>query len=191
MKKCELCKYPAKTYCEFDEASLCWGCDAKVHGANFLVARHTRTLLCRSCQSLTPWKASGSRLGCIVSVCDVCANDANRKEDEKEEESEAALDSVGDGDNQVVPWPSSTALPPPASSSSRTSSQQFCASDTIKSLKRTREGPTDLRYPLQEDGMTGAGGGGSGGDEEVNSVVDYSLKERRIEANNGKIIKRF
>ncbi|KAB1210083.1 hypothetical protein CJ030_MR6G011341 [Morella rubra] len=60
MKKCELCKVPARTYCESDQASLCWDCDAKVHGANFLVARHYRTLLCHACQSQTPWKASAS-----------------------------------------------------------------------------------------------------------------------------------
>ncbi|KAF2616950.1 hypothetical protein F2Q68_00040437 [Brassica cretica] len=50
-------------YCESDQASLCWNCDGKVHGANFLVAKHTRCLLCTSCQSLTPWKATGLRLG--------------------------------------------------------------------------------------------------------------------------------
>uniref|UniRef100_A0A1D1XIE7 Putative zinc finger protein CONSTANS-LIKE 11 n=1 Tax=Anthurium amnicola TaxID=1678845 RepID=A0A1D1XIE7_9ARAE len=71
-KQCELCNQPARIYCESDQASLCWDCDAKVHGANFLVARHTRCLLCRSCQSPTPWRASGSRLGPTVSVCERC-----------------------------------------------------------------------------------------------------------------------
>ncbi|KAF9670891.1 hypothetical protein SADUNF_Sadunf13G0116200 [Salix dunnii] len=65
--KCELCKSAARTYCESDQANLCWNCDAKVHGANFLVARHARALLCQSCQSLTPWKASGAQLGHAVS----------------------------------------------------------------------------------------------------------------------------
>ncbi|KAL4347120.1 hypothetical protein GQ457_17G024250 [Hibiscus cannabinus] len=37
MKSCELCMSAATTYCESDQASLCWHCDAKVHGANFLV----------------------------------------------------------------------------------------------------------------------------------------------------------
>ncbi|KAH7544236.1 hypothetical protein JRO89_XS15G0134000 [Xanthoceras sorbifolium] len=59
-------------YCESDQASLCWDCDEKVHRANFLVAKHSRSLLCHVCQSLTPWKASGAKLGPTVSVCDAC-----------------------------------------------------------------------------------------------------------------------
>ncbi|KAI6687373.1 hypothetical protein NL676_024201 [Syzygium grande] len=55
-----------------EAASLCWGCDEKVHGANFLVAKHARALLCHVCQSPTPWKASGPRLGPTVSVCERC-----------------------------------------------------------------------------------------------------------------------
>ncbi|MBA0563137.1 hypothetical protein Golob_008137 [Gossypium lobatum] len=72
----------ATTYCESDKASLCWDYDAKVHGANYLVARRVRCLLCHACQSPTPCSTSGSKLGFNVSVCDMCIN----------------------GDNQVVPW---------------------------------------------------------------------------------------
>ncbi|ESQ54544.1 hypothetical protein EUTSA_v10026046mg [Eutrema salsugineum] len=71
-KKCDLCDGVARMYCESDQASLCWDCDGKVHGANFLVAKHTRCLLCSACQSPTPWKASGLRLGPTFSVCDSC-----------------------------------------------------------------------------------------------------------------------
>ena len=71
-KKCDLCDVVARMYCESDQASLCWNCDAKVHGANFLVAKHTRCLLCSACQSPTPWKATGLRLGPTFSVCDSC-----------------------------------------------------------------------------------------------------------------------
>lgn len=74
MKKCELCGEGARMYCESDQASLCWDCDEKVHCANFLVAKHTRCLLCHACQSLTPWKASGPKLGHTVSVCDACVS---------------------------------------------------------------------------------------------------------------------
>lgn len=73
VNKCELCSCPARIHCESDQASLCWECDAKVHGANFLVARHSRCLLCRRCQSPTPWRAEGSRLGATISVCQLCA----------------------------------------------------------------------------------------------------------------------
>ena len=70
--KCDLCDGVARIYCESDQASLCWNCDGKVHGANFLVAKHTRCLLCTYCQSLTPWKATGLRLGPTFSVCESC-----------------------------------------------------------------------------------------------------------------------
>ncbi|KAG6754768.1 hypothetical protein POTOM_040562 [Populus tomentosa] len=45
MKRCELCDSLAKVYCESDQANLCWDCDANVHSANFLVAKHSRSLL--------------------------------------------------------------------------------------------------------------------------------------------------
>ncbi|XP_068639485.1 zinc finger protein CONSTANS-LIKE 4-like [Aristolochia californica] len=136
MKECELCHHPARMYCESDQASLCWDCDAKVHGANFLVARHSRSLLCQNCQSPTPWSASGAKLGPTVSVCEGClagcnregqvqVRDENEVDEDGEEEGDEDDDDYGNeeeneegggGDNQVVPWSSST--PPPAATSS-------------------------------------------------------------------------
>lgn len=137
---CALCDGVAAMYCESDQASLCWDCDAKVHGANFLVARHTRVLLCRNCQENTPWKASGVRLSPIVSVCERCAAGGmgssvveedicdgagdGRTEEEEEDygddvsdtEEEGEEEEEDEGENQVVPW--SLASPPPACSSS-------------------------------------------------------------------------
>lgn len=69
---CELCGKAARMYCDSDEARLCWDCDEKVHSANFLVAKHSRNLLCLVCQSPTPWKASGTKLGPTISVCERC-----------------------------------------------------------------------------------------------------------------------
>lgn len=95
MKYCELCKGLARTYCESDQASLCWNCDVKVHGANFLVARHSRTVLCHACQSPTPWKASGAELGVTVSVCESCVvGGRNRGQDDGEE-------SQGGNDDEI------------------------------------------------------------------------------------------
>ncbi|CAN1319168.1 B-box domain protein 31 [Linum perenne] len=120
-RKCELCDSAAKIYCESDQASLCWDCDAKVHSANFLVEKHPRTLLCRLCQSPTPWTGSGSRLAPTLSVCETCVgNDAaggegDRDVDSDEEEDDGSDDDddgsggEDDEDNQVVPWSSSTA----------------------------------------------------------------------------------
>ncbi|XP_057461667.1 zinc finger protein CONSTANS-LIKE 9-like isoform X2 [Actinidia eriantha] len=80
MKGCELCSYPARIYCEADRASLCSNCDGKVHSANFLVAKHSRCLLCHVCQSPTPWKASGTKLGPTASVCENCVNKCSHKQ---------------------------------------------------------------------------------------------------------------
>nr|GEV76369.1 hypothetical protein [Tanacetum cinerariifolium] len=124
MKSCELCKSPARIYCESDQASLCWTCDTKVHSANFLVARHSRTLLCRNCQSPTPWSASGQRIGSSTfSVCQKCGEDDDDVSESVASDNEYDDDDVTEDDdeeeedeNQVVPW-CSTPPPPPASSS--------------------------------------------------------------------------
>ncbi|OIT26893.1 PREDICTED: B-box zinc finger protein 32 [Nicotiana attenuata] len=52
-KLCELCNDQAALFCTSDSAFLCFNCDAKVHQANFLVARHLRFTLCSHCNSLT------------------------------------------------------------------------------------------------------------------------------------------
>ncbi|KAK9119348.1 hypothetical protein Scep_017441 [Stephania cephalantha] len=67
---------------ESDQASLCWDCDSKVHCANFLVARHSTSLLCHSCQS------TGVKLGpTAVSVCERCMKGKKRGDEVAEEES--------------------------------------------------------------------------------------------------------
>lgn len=58
---CELCSQEATLHCASDEAFLCFDCDARVHKANFLVARHLRQTLCSRCQSLTGKFISGER----------------------------------------------------------------------------------------------------------------------------------
>ncbi|KAA8526885.1 hypothetical protein F0562_008886 [Nyssa sinensis] len=72
--ECELCGYPARMFCEVDRASLCWDCDEKVHCTNFLVAKHSWSLLCHVYQSPTSWKASGPKLAHLVSICEACDN---------------------------------------------------------------------------------------------------------------------
>ncbi|KAF2292129.1 hypothetical protein GH714_013465 [Hevea brasiliensis] len=192
MKKCELCKLSARSYCESDEACLCWDCDARVHGANFLVARHTRNLLCQTCQSITPWKATGVKLGRTVSICDRCANGANRKEEEESEE--ANNDDVSTEDDDDL------------STGDKEENEGiliirvFCESVNVKSLKRTRESSTDLRstFPVSaidanhsssqrrygRPALTTQASGGGGDGEAIS--VDYSLslrpmKDRRTE----------
>lgn len=100
MKECELCSSPARMYCESDQANLCWACDEKVHCANFLVARHSRRLLCHICQSPTPWTASGFKLGDTVSVCDACtkSSEGKRVTSLRREEDSHALSGEDDED---------------------------------------------------------------------------------------------
>ncbi|KAJ6377063.1 hypothetical protein OIU76_026096 [Salix suchowensis] len=156
MKRCELCDSLAKVYCESDQANLCWDCDANVHSANFLVAKHSRSLLCHVCQSLTPWSGSGPKLGPTLSVCNECVSKSSCREERRSEEDEEGDSDDGeeDGDeeedsdedeengdggndlggedeeeNQVVPW--SSTPPPPVSSPSNNSegySGRFCDS---------------------------------------------------------------
>ncbi|KAI3736233.1 hypothetical protein L6452_15771 [Arctium lappa] len=168
-KRCELCKSIARIYCDSDSASLCWSCDSKVHSANFLVARHSRSLLCQICQSPTPWSASGEKIGPTTSsICgrcvveDISDDDDDREErvegndseigtdgddeydgDEYGDELESLEDSVDENDNQVVPW-SSTPPPPPASSSSSEASE--CSRSCLRGglLKRKRRNVLDL-----------------------------------------------
>ncbi|XP_059301133.1 zinc finger protein CONSTANS-like [Lycium ferocissimum] len=140
---CELCgKNRARMYCESDQANLCWDCDSKVHSANFLVAKHSRNLLCHSCQSPTPWSACGPKLSPTLSVCNSCLetscqvkngerveenyqtetdndnDDDDDDDEEEEEESDSDEDEDEDDGNQVVPLSSSSSPLPARSVSS-------------------------------------------------------------------------
>ncbi|XP_010927247.1 B-box zinc finger protein 32 [Elaeis guineensis] len=72
-RRCELCKGIAAVYCEADAAFLCWPCDARVHGANFLVARHLRRIACAECHALDDARIiSGAGSPPIRSLCGSC-----------------------------------------------------------------------------------------------------------------------
>ncbi|KAK4484372.1 hypothetical protein RD792_006951 [Penstemon davidsonii] len=160
-KGCELCSNPARMFCESDQASLCWDCDEKVHAANFLVAKHSRTLLCHVCSSPTAWKAAGTGLRPAVTVCQSCAENEENLESRDSQESESddgeynsdtdtdteggdyssdddeEEDEEEDGENQVVPW--STAFNFTAASSSGTAEEE---DSSFSSVKRMRGGET-------------------------------------------------
>lgn len=160
-KGCELCSNPARMFCESDQASLCWDCDEKVHGANFLVAKHTRSLLCHVCQSPTPWKAAGAKLGPTVSICHTCAENqvtTQRDEDDDSQESESddgeyysdsddyvetEEEEEEDGENQVVPWSNSSYTPPSPPQQPPVASSSSSEADNVSftSLKRMRDNP--------------------------------------------------
>ncbi|XP_019158930.1 PREDICTED: zinc finger protein CONSTANS-LIKE 2-like isoform X2 [Ipomoea nil] len=167
-KSCELCQGIAKTFCESDQAHLCWNCDAKVHSANFLVERHSRLLLCNVCHSPTSWSASGAKLGFAVSLCGSCVADTGRRRRQEAEESqgESRVDEPGyedDNDDdddeddeeedeisdsediQVVPWSST---PPPSISSSSSEDSSHGGEEGEVFLKRLRETNPD---PFSDD----------------------------------------
>ncbi|KAL6554305.1 hypothetical protein OROMI_019978 [Orobanche minor] len=162
--RCELCINPARMYCESDQASLCWDCDGKVHAANFLVAKHSRTLLCHVCHSPTLWKATGLKLVPTVSVCHGCADgdvvenrggaaSSSRRDDDDDDEGGGGNDSPEsesddgefysdsedfseeDEENQVVPRSNS----PPDDTAATASSGDCEENVALSSSKRTRE----------------------------------------------------
>ncbi|KAF3325626.1 zinc finger protein CONSTANS-LIKE 1-like protein [Carex littledalei] len=121
-KICDLCCVAvARVLCESDDASLCWGCDAAVHGANFLVARHVRVLMCRVCLGRTAWLASGARVGPAASLCCRCSDRKERSGIVERGEGEGE----GEVENQVVPLK----LAPPLSDDSSSSSSTLPADD--------------------------------------------------------------
>ncbi|XAR55437.1 hypothetical protein NMG60_11035505 [Bertholletia excelsa] len=169
MKRCELCNSTARMFCESDQASLCWDCDAKVHSANFLVAKHIRSLLCHVCQSPTAWNASGAKLGATVSVCSSCVDGCdgvkeNRSVgDESEGDNDYEIDIKGDYDNEeeeeeegrrmmmMIAWslvvPLSATPPPPVAScsSSDESSSRLCNGDGAVLSKLLHDRASDIR----------------------------------------------
>ncbi|KAJ9550408.1 hypothetical protein OSB04_014453 [Centaurea solstitialis] len=151
-KRCELCKSIAMIYCDSDSASLCWSCDAKVHSANFLVARHSRILLCQTCQSPTPWTACGTRIGpTTASICGRCVVEGASDDDTEErvEGNDSEIDTDGieieledsNDDNLVVP---------PCSSSSEDLEFSICGGHGGL-LKRKRWSVPDLNSEPEEE----------------------------------------
>ncbi|XP_075503174.1 uncharacterized protein LOC142540712 [Primulina tabacum] len=176
---CELCGKPARMFCESDQARLCWDCDEKVHAANFLVAKHYRTLLCHACASPTPWKASGLKLGHAVSVCSSCvegearsgaegsggfgngnrdcdsqeseSDDGEYYNDEEEEDDEEEEEEEEEGENQVVPWSICSAATP--SEAAPTAPSSSCSEDDASFFlwKRMR----DHNHPVESENEEG------------------------------------
>ncbi|GKA99331.1 hypothetical protein Tco_0827268 [Tanacetum coccineum] len=149
MKECELCKSTATIRCDSDRANLCWTCDANVHSANFLVAKHLRNLLCHVCHSPTPWAASGEKLSSsTVSVCGTCVAKGVTTNDDKEEKV-GCSDGTSCTDGFVI---DNKAMPPAASSSS---SEEVFKGDKGVSMKRKRRNVVpDLNSEEDVDGSS-------------------------------------
>ncbi|KAL2539092.1 putative B-box zinc finger protein 32-like [Abeliophyllum distichum] len=74
IRACELCNAEAAIYCDSDSAFLCWSCDANVHEANFLVARHLRQTVCSQCKRLTGNLISSVGLHTLAAMCSSCCS---------------------------------------------------------------------------------------------------------------------
>ncbi|KAJ1267533.1 hypothetical protein BS78_07G063800 [Paspalum vaginatum] len=193
---CELCGAAARVYCGADEATLCWGCDAQVHGANFLVARHARALLCRGCSRPTPWRAAGPRLGPTASLCDRCVrrggpggvgvgaagadedmadggevDDGGEDEDEDEDDvDQDDVDEEGEGENQVVPWTEEAEATPPPVASSTSSSSRGIAANGVNAAECAKEDvPCSTSQPSLCHYSSSAAGHGGRSDEATSS----------------------
>ncbi|XP_015895718.1 B-box zinc finger protein 32 [Ziziphus jujuba] len=72
---CELCSREAFLYCASDSAFLCFDCDVRVHGANFLVARHIRQSICSKCKDLSENLVTGGDVVFrhLLPVCRACS----------------------------------------------------------------------------------------------------------------------
>ncbi|KAL8033689.1 hypothetical protein ABFX02_13G175500 [Erythranthe guttata] len=199
-KGCELCGNPARMFCESDQASLCWDCDEKVHAANFLVAKHSRTLLCHVCHRLTPWKAAGLKIGHTVSVCHSCAHDAENRGgggDSQESESDGgeyysdteddfSEAEEEDGENQVVPMSASRCDSPPPAAAAAASSSTSEENVSYSSSKRTRDETHDSE---DEDGCCSSGSkllnaSGSSLQESDENYTSSSLRPLKMRRRN-------
>lgn len=92
-KECELCNQQASFYCPSDSAFLCRSCDDVVHGANFLVARHLRHMLCSKCDGLTEIHITGTTLHRhLSSTCRSCSPE-NHSSGEPSSQSSSSCES--------------------------------------------------------------------------------------------------
>lgn len=112
---CELCGESATLRCNADDADLCWKCDAEVHSANYLMARHMRLVLCSGCKADTECRTSGPSPCPLARSCADC-DPAHVDEDEANLRGSVVSDECDGGDSKVsapvaVIWLSTAAAP--------------------------------------------------------------------------------
>ncbi|MED6137276.1 hypothetical protein PIB30_063594 [Stylosanthes scabra] len=197
---CALCGKRAQMLCESDQAKLCWDCDRTVHGANFLVAKHLRVLLCRHCHRPTPWKASGPSLTVTSSLCHPCSSssslsittaihhdsedesddDEDEDEDEDEEEEEEE-----EGENQVVPLSSVSGDNNGDDDGGDMSSNTTSSSFRFNNLKRSQHNHNNIHHSSISDeddeiGCCSSERLGGDNDDEHYSISMRPFKHPRI-----------
>ncbi|XP_023872994.1 B-box zinc finger protein 32 [Quercus suber] len=65
IRACERCSEDSSLYCASDSTFLCFRYVAKVHQANFLIARHVRQVLCFKCEAFSDYRISGAENDCL------------------------------------------------------------------------------------------------------------------------------
>lgn len=92
---CELCNNEASLYCASDSAFLCFHCDAHVHRANFLVARHPRRPICPKCNDLADNPLTGAVVFLRVPpFCRACSSDVGAAPSLSPSEASACISST-------------------------------------------------------------------------------------------------
>ncbi|KAI3455729.1 hypothetical protein Pfo_012392 [Paulownia fortunei] len=134
LRPCELCNAEAAVFCSSDAAFLCWSCDAKVHEANFLVARHVRQSVCSNCKNFTGHGISGVGSQPFPATCPSCPP-ASAEED---------LDSLYSSSSSVCI--SSTTSPAKEYSGGRRDAGGFDSSSSVTSGKRQRASKSRVDY---------------------------------------------
>ncbi|WOK95005.1 hypothetical protein Cni_G03710 [Canna indica] len=106
MQLCALCGAAAFLYCDSDVAFLCWACDAAVHGANFLVARHVRLVACNACLSIDADRCvTGAGSPPSTSLCRSCSQPSPPPPPRRAESSSPSSSSRHTAEPSAAPRP--------------------------------------------------------------------------------------
>lgn len=132
IRSCELCNGAAAVCCPSDSAFLCWSCDAKVHDANFLVARHIRNIICSRCKSFTRNRVSGFGVVPFTGNCHSCSAEAADPSD--------AVSSSSS---------SSACVSSTHSSGPKKSNDRLGFRKTSESLASRNEFPSEVNFPAR------------------------------------------
>lgn len=165
---CELCHGAAAVYCAADEAHICWTCDAKVHSANFLVARHTRVVLCGSCGIPTSWRVSGVEFTPLAGFCAECA----------QQESQGECNDGSVVDTRSVPRPAEFCHPVSGYETGCSSSN--AEGEVLVEETQVLRAASPCESTCSED-MGGVTVDSRSAQETVSSGISVSLKRKRLD----------
>ncbi|CAM6112174.1 unnamed protein product [Calypogeia fissa] len=173
-KICELCGKIATIHCGADDAELCWTCDAEVHGANYLVARHLRSVLCSCCSAETECQTSGTCPCPLSRRCAAC--DPAHVNGEQQGNLTGSVLSECNDDSEDMPPPSVPWL------GMVSAATQECLSDALSSVEDEKIGRKSLGDSSKgrPKRMRGGGSGGSGSPTKRGSISPSQSKRHGL-----------